>query len=264
MTYNEWRDELKNNLLCVSEAERRRVLDYYAEAYADRRDAGFSEREIINEFGAPYDAAQKILYENSEGTQNRTFGSGDSSKQAPPDPFSQYGSNYGGNYGNFSQNRQNPFSKYGANGNNTPPPPPPSYNYNAQGTGTVPPSNGEQNANTNAHTRQDNSWVLIVLCVVFATPLFGFFVGLIGLTVGLTVAPFGLLISGVITIGAGIGTMFVDGLSGAAVLGVGLMLFGGGLILIPLGTKFVKIIWQATRSVFGWIKSLFSGRGNAV
>ena len=69
MTYNEWRDELKNNLLCVSEAERRRVLDYYAEAYADRRDAGFSEREIINEFGAPYDAAQKILYENSEGTQ---------------------------------------------------------------------------------------------------------------------------------------------------------------------------------------------------
>ena len=66
MTYNEWRDELKNNLLCVSEAERRRVLDYYAEAYADRRDAGFSEREIINEFGAPYDAAQKILYENSE------------------------------------------------------------------------------------------------------------------------------------------------------------------------------------------------------
>ena len=53
MTYNEWRDELKSNLLCVSEPERRRVLDYYAEAYADRRDAGFSEREIIQDFGAP-------------------------------------------------------------------------------------------------------------------------------------------------------------------------------------------------------------------
>ena len=58
MTYTEWRDELKKNLLCVSDAERQRVLDYYAEAYADRREAGFSEREIINGFGAPYDAAQ--------------------------------------------------------------------------------------------------------------------------------------------------------------------------------------------------------------
>ncbi|MDE7439980.1 MAG: DUF1700 domain-containing protein, partial [Clostridia bacterium] len=64
MTYNEWRDELKSNLLCVSENERRRVLDYYAEAYADRREAGFSEREIIDDFGAPYDAAQRILNEN--------------------------------------------------------------------------------------------------------------------------------------------------------------------------------------------------------
>ena len=66
MKYTEWRDELKDNLLNVSEAERRRVLDYYAEAYADRRDAGFSEREIINDFGAPYDAAQRILYDSAE------------------------------------------------------------------------------------------------------------------------------------------------------------------------------------------------------
>ena len=61
MKYNEWRAELKNNLLGVSENERDRVLDYYAEAYADRREAGFSEREIIEEFGAPFDAAQRIL-----------------------------------------------------------------------------------------------------------------------------------------------------------------------------------------------------------
>ena len=67
MTYNEWRDELKSNLLSVSESERRRVLDYYAEAYADRRDAGYTEREIIEDFGAPYDAAQRIL---SDGDSN--------------------------------------------------------------------------------------------------------------------------------------------------------------------------------------------------
>ena len=64
MTYTEWRDELKSNLLSVSEAERKRVLEYYAEAYADRREAGFSETEIIAQFGAPYDAAQRILQED--------------------------------------------------------------------------------------------------------------------------------------------------------------------------------------------------------
>ncbi len=69
MTYNEWRDELNSNLLCVSDAERRRVLDYYAEAYADRREAGFSEREITDGFGAPYDAAQRILNEKVEETE---------------------------------------------------------------------------------------------------------------------------------------------------------------------------------------------------
>ncbi len=66
MTYNEWRDELKSNLLSVSETEKKRVLDYYAEAYADRREAGFSEREIIDGFGAPFDAAQRILNEEKD------------------------------------------------------------------------------------------------------------------------------------------------------------------------------------------------------
>lgn len=64
MTYTEWRDELKSNLLCVFQSEQKRVLEYYAEAYADRREAGYSEREIIEQFGAPYDAAQRILNED--------------------------------------------------------------------------------------------------------------------------------------------------------------------------------------------------------
>lgn len=68
MTYNDWITELKANLLGVSEAERHRVLDYYAEAYADRRAAGYSESEIIAGFGAPYDAAQAIL--ESDTTAN--------------------------------------------------------------------------------------------------------------------------------------------------------------------------------------------------
>lgn len=61
MRYTEWITELKDNLLQLSEGERKRIADYYAEAYADRRAAGFSEKEIIDGFGAPYDAAQAVL-----------------------------------------------------------------------------------------------------------------------------------------------------------------------------------------------------------
>lgn len=68
MTYNDWITQLKNCLLNVSEAERKRVLDYYAEAYADRRADGYSESEIIDGFGAPYDAAQNILSAESDDT----------------------------------------------------------------------------------------------------------------------------------------------------------------------------------------------------
>ena len=48
MKYTEWRDELKDNLLCVLESERKRVLDYYAEAYADRRSAGGAKRLFVD------------------------------------------------------------------------------------------------------------------------------------------------------------------------------------------------------------------------
>lgn len=66
MNYTEWCNELNNNLLSVSKNERRKVLDYYAEAYADRREAGFSEQETINDFGAPNDAARRILTEKDD------------------------------------------------------------------------------------------------------------------------------------------------------------------------------------------------------
>lgn len=85
MTYNDWITELKQNLLSVSDAERRRVMDYYAEAYADRRAAGFSENEIIDGFGAPYDAAQAILENDmyAEITAKNSIQVDKSKKQEP-------------------------------------------------------------------------------------------------------------------------------------------------------------------------------------
>lgn len=87
MKYNDWITELKANLLGVSEAERRKVLDYYAEAYADRRAAGFSESEIIDGFGAPYDAAQAILEcDTLEGKSAENSTRIDNSEQTLPPP----------------------------------------------------------------------------------------------------------------------------------------------------------------------------------
>lgn len=89
MKYNDWITELKANLLGVSEAERRKVLDYYAEAYADRRAAGFSESEIIDGFGAPYDAAQAILENDTveENEPKNSTCSDNSEKKAPNSPY---------------------------------------------------------------------------------------------------------------------------------------------------------------------------------
>lgn len=90
MTYNDWITQLKQNLLSVPDEERKRVMDYYAEAYADRRAAGFSENEIIDGFGAPYDAAQAILegeFESGEGEKATHM---HKTEDAPPPPPPSY------------------------------------------------------------------------------------------------------------------------------------------------------------------------------
>lgn len=222
MKYNEWRDELKNNLLSVSEAERRRVLDYYAEAYADRRDAGFTEREIIDDFGAPYDAAQRILSENpepySESPRQRKETTRERERYAPPPP---------------------------------PPPPPPAEPYEDPRKYSPKPRQKPDG---------DASWVFVLLCVIFAIPIFFVILGMTIATVALCVAPFAVLVSGVITIGAGIGGLFTDVMSGAATIASGVMIFGVSLILIPLCCGLVKLMWKVFKKLFTWLKGLFVKR----
>ncbi|MDE6372041.1 MAG: DUF1700 domain-containing protein, partial [Clostridia bacterium] len=215
MTYNEWRDELKSNLLCVSEQERARVLDYYAEAYADRRDAGYTEREITAEFGAPYDAAQRILSESSE----------------------QYSAPYMGE-------TQEPLEQYNIQG--------------YQSDSVQPKSDSAQHsAQYAAQKTSDRSWIFVLLCVVFAIPIFGIVMAMTGVTIAFCVAPFALLIAGVATIGAGVGELFSNAASGAVTIGMGLVLFGVSLIIMPLFLKLVKLMWQLFLKFFAWLKSLF-------
>lgn len=216
MKYNEWRDELKSNLLSVSDAERQRVLDYYAEAYADRREAGFSERQIIDEFGAPYDAAQRILNENIDDEPK--------AKSAPDNTPPREERNM-----------------YGQVQNGAPPPPPKSS------------------------VRRENSVLFIVLCVIFCVPLFGLIMALVGITVGLCVAPFALVVSGAASMVGSIVIMAGGEVAyGFYVLGGGLIALGIGIILLPLFGKIVKIIWNAFRKAINAIRNTFTGKEQTV
>ena len=222
MTYNEWRDELKSNLLCVPESEMLRVLDYYAEAYADRRDAGYSEREITAEFGAPYDAAQRILSESVEYPVDKV----------EPRPDTQY------YHPKDQEPAQEPIQEF-----------------------TQEPTQ-EPTQNTQSKS-SDNSLAFVLLCVVFAIPIFSIFMTLVGITIGFSAAPFALILSGAGSIVEGIVEMFSDVALGAATIGIGLVLLGLGLMLAPIFFKIVRLLWKSLTKFFMWIKSLTSGKENA-
>lgn len=225
MTYNEWRDELKNNLLSVSENERRRVLDYYAEAYADRREAGFSEHEIIEGFGAPYDAAQRILADRADYSDEFFDGRNERASECYCKPKEREGNA-----------RQAP----------------PDRETNRETKDTC--------AN-DSDSSSDKTWIFVLLCIIFAVPLFGLLMGMVGTTIGLCVAPFAILVSGIGSIIGGIGSMiFGEFVTGLGAVGIGLIVLGVGIILMSLFTRLVKLIWKLWNSFFRWLRGLFKGR----
>ena len=221
MIYTEWRDELKSNLLGVSESERRRVLEYYAEAYADRREAGFSEREIIAEFGAPYDAAKRILSED-----DREF------VEAPK-----------------REERREAYVRRA----------PVREEYFEETPVRTAPYEEKKRAEKRERKKKKKggSWVYVLLCVVFAIPIFALILALSAITVAAFVAPFAVLIAGVGEAGLGVGMMFSSVLDGLVRVGFGLMVFGVGIILISILPRIARLIWIIFKKIGGFIKSLF-------
>ena len=214
MKYNEWVTQLNANLLGVTEAERRKVLDYYAEAYADRRAAGFSENEIIDGFGAPYDAAQAIL-------ENDAF--------VETEPK---------NSTRMHETEQNSYqSSYS--------PPPSPY---------APPPRTE-------NTKKDYTWVFVILCIIFAVPLFGLIMGMVGITIGFAVAPFAMIVSGIAQAFHGIFTAVFSASvgEGIAEMGIGLIVFGVGIALANVFFTVVKWMWRLFTKFFKWLSRLFKG-----
>lgn len=221
MTYNEWRDELKSNLLCVSESERRRVLDYYAEAYADRREAGFSEREIIEEFGAPYDAAQSMLADN----------------QVP--------------YAEAPADAATPPKAQTAPPVYSPPPTPP------RPAITTPPQ--PQPAPVNDKTENNTGYV--ILCVILAVPVTMLILLAVITTVALCVTPILSIASGGAMVGAAAGTFIAGEVAyGFYVLGVGIAALGIGIALCPLFFKLTALIWKGFPKFFAWLKRITAAK----
>ena len=221
MTYTEWRDELKSNLLCVSESERRRVLDYYAEAYADRREAGFSEREIIEEFGAPYDAAQSMLADN----------------QVP--------------YAEAPADAATPPKAQTAPPVYSPPPTPP------RPAITTPPQ--PQPAPVNDKTENNTGYV--ILCVILAVPVTMLILLAVITTVALCVTPILSIASGGAMVGAAAGTFIAGEVAyGLYVLGVGIAALGIGIALCPLFFKLTALIWKGFPKFFAWLKRITAAK----
>lgn len=65
MTKKIWEKQLLAKLRPLPRAERKKVLEYYREIYGDKMEAGFSESEILAEFGSPEACAARILTEEN-------------------------------------------------------------------------------------------------------------------------------------------------------------------------------------------------------
>lgn len=71
MNFKAWLKKLKRETRSLPLSEQRTVVSYYEELYYDKKDEGYTEREIVREFGAPELAAGKILSETYGGVRVR-------------------------------------------------------------------------------------------------------------------------------------------------------------------------------------------------
>ena len=65
MTKKIWEKQLARHLTALPKAERKKIIDYYREMYGDKAEAGYSEAEILAEFGSPEACAARILAEEN-------------------------------------------------------------------------------------------------------------------------------------------------------------------------------------------------------
>lgn len=220
MTYIKWKDEVESYLVNMPQDEKQKLFSYFSEMYADKRDAGLSEAQIIEEFGAPYDVAKRILE------------SGKESGQAEPSQKISGGGNYNYNYYNYN---------YGGapQTNAAPPPAQPERPYVQPQPVVVPQPQPQPQAAAQATPKKQGAGhviasIILIIVMIWAT---AFLIG----------APLVAVVDGFVSVGAAVGALVSSSCTaavGIAAIGRGLLYVGGGLILLAPLSVLTHFLWS--------------------
>lgn len=216
MTYIKWKDEVESYLVNLPQEEKQKIFSYFSEMYADKRDAGKSEEQIIEEFGAPYDVARRILADSREAAPQNgapaaggaTTASGATAAGGNNYNYNYYNYNYGGapQEGKELPHKEEPFAA----------PPPQPAPAKKRGAGHV---------------------ILSVFLILVLTVL----------TVSLIGSALTTVIDGFITIGATSGALAAGecgGAEGTAMIGVGILSAGAGILLLAPFSALCSALWR--------------------
>ena len=258
MTYIKWKDEVESYLGNLSASEKQKVFSYFAEMYADKRDAGISEERIIEGFGAPYDVAQRILADskeassaNTDNQQGAVHGTGGNNYN-----YNYYNYNYGGAPAGFNASGEaqpaRGESYYGGNGGNN----------NRTNPADVDVSDIDMPLPEGTPKKKEkgnggSAFVSVILMIVLAIPTFVLLCTAISLTVGFFAAAIGCIVSGCMTMGEAVGGLVANySRDFIGLLGSGFLQFGIGLLFIPLSILVTKLVWKLVRWVYRQLKNV--------
>lgn len=223
MTYIKWKDEVESYLVNMPQDEKQKLFSYFSEMYADKRDAGISEAQIIEEFGAPYDVAKRIL----EG--------GKESGQAEPSQKISGGGNYNYNYYNYNYGG----APQGAPATNAAPPPSQSAQPERPYVQPQPVFVPQPQAAAQAAPKKQGAGhviasIILIIVMIWAT---AFFIG----------TPLVAVVDGFVSVGAAVGALVSSSCTaavGIAAIGRGLLYVGGGLILLAPLSVLTHFLWN--------------------
>ena len=228
MTYIKWKDEVESYLINLSDAEKQKILSYFSEMYADKRDAGKSEAQIIEEFGAPYDVAKRILADSisAASQQDNSDGAGASVNG---------GNNYNYNYYNYNYG--------GAPAPNAPAPnaPPPPAKETPQKKFVAPAQQPAAIAQPAATQVKKKAGAGRIILGVFLAFLLGC------LTISLIGSALAMIVESFISIGATAGAIAAaecGGAEGTAIIGYSIMIAGLNFILLAPIYTLCRFLWR--------------------
>ena len=228
MTYIKWKDEVESYLINLSDVEKQKILSYFSEMYADKRDAGKSEAQIIEEFGAPYDVAKRILADSisAASQQDNSDGAGASVNG---------GNNYNYNYYNYNYG--------GAPAPNAPAPnaPPPPAKETPQKEFVAPAQQPAAIAQPAATQVKKKAGAGRIILGVFLAFLLGC------LTISLIGSALAMIVESFISIGATAGAIAAaecGGAEGTAIIGYSIMIAGLNFILLAPIYTLCRFLWR--------------------